>query len=502
VIVFNWPIVEFRAAFRGQSPEERARRAQRNIEDLLSRGGDEKVTIGRLAQDYMVLIDGTSAFVVARDDADIAGGETAEAKAKAAAGALEEVIALKSEAGDRAQLVRAVTRAAIATVILCAIWWLFAWARTWIAPRIIKRMRARIDQHRELGVRFFARMADLILEWVTRLKLIYRLLLLLLTWQWAAFVLRQFPYTRYWGEGMNGYFLKILVDIGTAVIVALPDVLVAIVIFALAYFAHSLVRLFFQNVENRQIALTWIEPESALATRRLVSVGIWIFAMVMAYPYLPGSGSQAFKGLSVLVGVMISIGSSSIIAQAASGLIIMYTRTLKVGQYVRIAEVEGTVTQIGMFATHVNTGLDADLTLPNSLVLTSVTRNYSRDARGPGFVIHAGVTIGYDAPWRQVKALLVEAARRTPGIGTVPEPRAFQIRLSDFYAEYLLTCHGIPSDPHARVEIINDLYGNIQDTFNEQGVQIMSPHYFSDPHERKVVPREKWYAPPARPPET
>ena len=144
--------------------------------------------------------------------------------------------------------------------------------------------------------------------------------------------------------------------------------------------------------------------------------------------------------------------------------------------------------------------MGVELTLPNSYVLSNVTKNYSRVVSGDGFVVDTKVTIGYDTPWRQVQAMLIEAARRTPGVLTEPAPKVFQTALSDFYPEYLLICQAIPSEPRPRAEVINLLHANIQDVLNEYGVQIMSPHYLSDPENEKIVGQNDWYKKPASPP--
>jgi len=175
----------------------------------------------------------------------------------------------------------------------------------------------------------------------------------------------------------------------------------------------------------------------------------------------------------------------------------MYTRTYRPGEYVRIGDHEGTVIEMGMFTTRVRTGLGEELTVPNAMVLSSVTRNYSRAVKGEGFVLDTVVTIGYDAPWRQVHAMLIAAAGRTAGVLPYPAPRVFQTALSDFYAEYRLVCQALQSEPRPRAEVLSSLHSNIQDVFNEHGVQIMSPHYFADPEQAKVVPKANWYPPPA-----
>ncbi|WP_374673909.1 mechanosensitive ion channel family protein [Ideonella sp.] len=208
----------------------------------------------------------------------------------------------------------------------------------------------------------------------------------------------------------------------------------------------------------------------------------------MAYPYLPGAQTEAFKGVTVLAGLMVTLGASNLVGQAAAGMILTYTRVLRRGEYVRIAEHEGTVMEVGVFATRMRTGLGEELTLPNALILAHVTRNCSRAVRGEGYVLDTTVTIGYDTPWRQVHALLVEAARRTPGVLVDPAPQVFQTALTDFYPEYRLVCQAVPREPRPRAEVLAMLHAHIQDVFAEAGVQIMSPHYLGDPAQAKVPP--------------
>jgi len=186
----------------------------------------------------------------------------------------------------------------------------------------------------------------------------------------------------------------------------------------------------------------------------------------------------------------------------ASGMVLMYSRTLRVGEYVRVADHEGTVTEMGAFTTRIRTGLGEELTLPNALVLGTVTKNYSRTVQGGGYVLDTVMTIGYDTPWRQVEAMLVEAALRTPGVLAHPAPAVFQTALSDFYPEYRLVCQASPEEPRPRAQVLSALHAHIQDVFNEYGVQIMSPHYLGDPAAAKMVPPTHWYTPPARPPGT
>lgn len=212
----------------------------------------------------------------------------------------------------------------------------------------------------------------------------------------------------------------------------------------------------------------------------------------MAYPYFPGSNTEAFKGLSVLVGIMLSIGGSGVVGQAASGLIMIYSRVLREGEYVKIGEIEGLVTTIGIFSTKIRTSIGEEV---NALIGSSITVNSSRLAEGNGLVVHTTVTIGYNTSWRQVHAMLMRAAESTPGLRSAPKPFVSQSALSDFYVEYRL-CAQVDR-PEIRRITLTALHANIQDVFNEFGVQIMSPHYENDPLEKVWVPKEQWFEAPA-----
>jgi small-conductance mechanosensitive channel len=228
----------------------------------------------------------------------------------------------------------------------------------------------------------------------------------------------------------------------------------------------------------------------------LINAVIWLFAFVAAYPYIPGTSSEAFKGIGVFVGLMLSIGSSGIVNQAVSGLMLMYTRAMRPGEFVRIGETEGTVKSVGFVNTRIETLRHEEVSIPNAVVAATVTHNYSRLAGDGGVSVPTKLTIGYDAPWRQVQSMLLLAAERTQTISREVPPRVLQTALLDFYVEYTLLVR--VADPAKRLTMLGELHGHIQDVFNEHGVQIMSPNYEADPAEPKLVPPEKWYSPPAQ----
>lgn len=500
VMLANRPIATLRSPLLGMSPSERARRTERVITELLRRGGPAQVTLRHDPQGEVLMIDGSMALILTAADADQLRGETLDTAAKNAASALGHAIAETQEARDKGRMLRGAGWSLGATSLFLLLLWALMRLRAWLIARLAGVLKAKASEVKIAGAPVLhASRAALLARWLVRA--LFLLIAALLIYEWLSFVLTQFPYTRAWGEQLESYLIGVVAILGGGVLNALPDLLVAVVIFMLARIATRTTAPLFDRIEAGYAHVGWLDQDMARPTRRLVSAGIWLFAIVMAYPYLPGSNSDAFKGVSVLVGLMITLGGSSLIGQAASGLILLYSRTLRTGEFVRIGDVEGTVHELGTFTTKIRTGLGEEISLPNSLILSSVTRNYSRTVKGRGFIIDTAVTIGYDTPWRQVEAMLIEAAQRTPGILADPPPRVRQTALSDFYAEYRLVAQAVPSEPRPRAEVLNALHGHIQDVFNEYGVQIMSPHYVSDPAVAKTVAPADWYPSPARRPD-
>jgi len=499
VVVLNRQITVFRSAFLGIEASERARRTRTVIAEQLGQDGPGNVSVQTVPQGRLVMLDGKMVLILTAEDADKLTQETVDQAAEHAATVLSQVVAETREARDVDALLRSLGLSGLATAILVFLLWLLYRLRRLVFV-IAERWTARQARRLHLSgssILHIDRVIDL-LRWA--LRILYFGLTALLLYEWLSFVLSRFPYTRPWGEQLSRYLLAVIGRIFSAIVHAVPDLLIAAIVFLIAKVLGDMLRAFFDRVENGHISVSWLSPDTLAPTRKLAAVGLWLFALAMAYPYLPGAQTEAFKGLSVLIGLMISLGASSLVGQAASGLILMYTHTLKAGEYVRIGEAEGTVMEVGMFSTRIRTGLGEELTYSNSLILGSVTRNYSRAVKGVGFVVDTTVTIGYDTPWRQVEAMLNEAARRTAGVLTDPVPQVFQTGLSDFYVEYRLVAQAVPSDPRPRAHVLNHLHANIQDVFNEHGVQIMSPHYFEDPAKPKVVPPADWYQAPAQAP--
>lgn len=496
VVVFNRPIIRFRVPLLGVPVEQRADDASARIHRLLAAPGKHAVTSEQTPQGVVIRIDGNIAFAVSHDDADRLGEIAEAALAADAVRRLDQAIAEMKEARDPGALLASAGWAAIATLIwLAALWLLLRMTRA-IARRLFRYAEAKGRELHAAGTEIVQR--ERVIEVIRAvLRVAFWVVALLLTYQWLSYVLDRFPYTRPWGEGLAAFLVETLVGMLSAVAGSFPGLVVAVAIFAIAHVADRMLGSFFDGVQQGRLTFNWIDPDTARPTRRLVKIAVWLFAIAMAYPHLPGAQTDAFKGVSVLLGLMVSVGASGIVAQAASGLILMYTRTYRPGEHVRIADHEGTVVALGMFTTRVRTGMGEELTLPNSMVLGAVTKNYSRALDGPGYVVDATVTIGYDTPWRQVHAMLIEAARRTRDVAHEIAPAVFQTALTDFYVEYRLVCQATATKPAPRAVAQSALHANIQDVFNENGVQIMSPHYLGDPKQPKVVPPDRWHEPPA-----
>jgi small-conductance mechanosensitive channel len=498
LVYFNRTILVMRATVGGFVPAERADLARQRIDTLVRRDGPGLVAVQPGPIGLVVSIDGALAFTVAAADAEVPEGEPVDAAAARAAAALRQAIAESREGHDLRALTIALVLAGAATLVYGGLLWIIARLSRVAAVRLLRAAGEHADQLMLGNVHLFDRehMRHLLRRTILAL---FWLLALVLSYGWLSYVLELFPYTRPWGERLTGFLVDALGGILGGIAQGVPQLAIAALILLIARFVSGLVQRFFRSVEVGRLRLGWLDQQTVRPTRKIAVFFIWMLAGVMAYPYLPGADTDAFKGLSVLVGLMVSIGGASVVGQALSGLIVMYTHTFRPGDYVRVGEHQGTVMEIGVYQTRIRTGLGEELMLPSSTVLGAVTRNYSRPHEGEGFILDAQVTIGYDAPWRQVEAMLVEAARRTPEALAEPAPRVFETALSDFYVEYRLVAQSKADTPTARAQARARLYRAILDVFNEHGVQIMSPHYQVDPHLSKVVPKDRWYEAPARP---
>ena len=257
----------------------------------------------------------------------------------------------------------------------------------------------------------------------------------------------------------------------------LPNLFSIIVIVVLFRYALKIIKYFVDEIQKENINIDGFYSDWAKPTFNIIKVLLYAFMLVIIFPYLPGSDSPIFKGVTVFVGVLFSIGSSNAIANMVAGLVITYMRPFKIGDFIKIGEVSGSVIEKTALVTRIRTSKMEDITIPNATVLSSSSINFSANTRSNtgGLVIHSTVTIGYDVPWREVHKALIEAANRTDLIEKEPLPFVLQTSLDDFYVSYQI--NAFTKEATKQPLIYSNLHQNIQDTFREAGIEIMSPHY-------------------------
>jgi len=307
-----------------------------------------------------------------------------------------------------------------------------------------------------------------------------------------------FPATRSLSNQILGYVLSPLITLGRGFSKNIPNFLFIIILVLLVRYSLKAMKVFFLGIEKERVKIHGFYPEWAKSTYRLLSFLIVAFCVVIAFPYVPGSDSPAFKGVSVFVGVLFSLGAQSSVSNIIAGFALTYRRAFLVGDRVRIADFTGDVLDTRLQVTILRTVKNEEIIVPNSMILNSHVINYSAKVRERGLILYTAVTIGYDTPWRQVHAMLLMAARRTSGLLAEPEPFVLQKSLDDFYVTYELNVY--TDKPEKMTVFYSELHQNILDVFNEYGVQIMSPNYVADRAEPAIVTKEHWYAPPAKPP--
>lgn len=493
----NREIITFRDSVGPLTPQRRAALSHRRlseIDDALLENEIEleQITLGNRTG-LVLTLDGRLLFGISPGDIDPELPTTVEELALDAREKLKEAFSARLEQRRPQVLARAIGFS-IGAAILCVglIWlvWLLRihileWVNGIIARSIERATHAGFDWRR-YGYAFTARIVQLLTTFT----------ILLLAYLWITFALSQFPVTQPLGSRMGGIVLQLIEDLGAGILDAIPGILTVAVIIVLAQAVNLTLGNVIQAAEERRLRVPLVDPETAGATRKILRILIWGIALAVAYPYIPGSSSLAFQGLSVLFGLMVSLGSTGVVSQMMSGTVLAYSRSLRPGDYVQIDTHEGTVSEVGAISTKLITPNNAEVTIPNSVLVENTVINYSQRLGNGASQISTKITIGYDTPWRQVHAMLLMAAERVPQIAVTPAPYVYQRALTDFYVEYEL--FAVISTPAERVPALSALHGAIQDVFNEYGVQIMSPQFYEQPPQPLVVPKERWFTAPAK----
>jgi small-conductance mechanosensitive channel len=284
-----------------------------------------------------------------------------------------------------------------------------------------------------------------------------------------------FPWTKDMAQTLFGYVLDPLKDIGLGLWNYLPNLITVIVI--IVVFRYVLKGLYFLKLEIQQenLKLPGFYSDWAAPTYQIVKVLVFAFMIVVIFPYLPGSDSPVFQGVSVFLGFLFTFGSAGSLSNIIAGLVLTYMRLFKMGDRVKIGSISGDVIEKNMLVTRVRTTKNEIISIPNATVMNSHTINYSSDAPEKGLIMHSTITIGYDVPWRKMEAVLIKAALKTPLLLDDPAPFVLQTSLDDFYVSYQINAY--TREPNKQATIYSNLHANIQDFCNEAGIEIMSPHY-------------------------
>lgn len=413
-------------------------------------------------------------LIVSVTDADAAAENTTrEARAMELKQRLELVRQQAGEAASTEGRVRLLVTVLVAVLLLALLWSILGRG----ARALQERLHAGAADRR--GLRFGraeimsgAQVAESLgsIVGITR-----TLLLLLASVATVVFVLSLHPRTRPAAVQLETGSLGALASIGQAITGYLPNLVYIALIIVIARVVIGLTRGLFERIGRGEVHFRGFYPEWAQPTYSITRFILVVFTIIILYPYLPASNSVAFQGVSVLVGLIVSIGSASAIANVVGGLVITYMRAFKVGDRVRIGDTEGDVISRDAFVVQLRTIKNVEVTIPNSLVLGSHVVNHSAAARGAGLILHTSITIGYDAPWRRVHQLLQAAAAATPGVEAQPPPFVLQTALNDFHVSYEINAH--TRDARHSAQLLSDLRARIQDQFNAAGIEILSPAY-------------------------
>jgi small-conductance mechanosensitive channel len=387
---------------------------------------------------------------------------------------IQKAIADYREARQPKNLLFGVLYALIATLILFCllIFFKFFFEKVYHLITAWQETKIKALQVQELEVVSAERARDFLVGVVRWIRIV---LTVGLFYFYLPLVLDFFPWTRGLSNRIDAWSWDSVALAGNAVWDYFPNLFVVAIIVLLTHYVIKGFRFFFQAVERGRVKLPALPPDLAMTTFKLVRFLLIAFAIVVLYPYLPGSESAAFKGVTIFVGVLFSLGSSSVVANIFAGLSLTYMRAYKIGDRVKIGETTGDVIEVKMYGTRIRTIKNVYVTIPNSQILQGPIVNYSTEARTRGLILHTSVTIGYDSPWQTIHRLLIEAALQTKDILKNPAPFVLQTALNDFYITYELNAY--TDRPHFMAGIYSDLHQNIQDTFNEAGMEIMSAHY-------------------------
>ncbi len=457
------------------SAKDRAEAISKRIQNITEKSSFTSDSIQLIENENLtdIVIGETIIMSVSNDDALWENSSRKELGVRYRNQIMDAIKLYKSET-SLATLAKEIGLALLVIAVIVALIYYISKFFRWNASKIKEQENKRIkgikiknytlfDAHRQVKAMVTA---NNILKWLFLILLVYLTLPVLFG---------IFPWTQHFAQNLFGYILNPVKNIASGLLNYLPNLITIIVI--IIFFRYVLKGIHFLKTEiaNGDLQLQGFYPDWANPTYQIVRILVYAFMIVVIFPYLPGSNSPVFQGVSVFLGFLFTFGSAGSLSNIIAGLILTYMRLFKIGDRVKIGDEVGDVIEKSMLVTRIRTIKNEIISIPNSTVMNSHTINYSSDAPDKGLIIHTTVTIGYDVPWRDMHAALIEAASKTDLILDEPKPFVLQTSLDDFYVSYQI--NGYIKEPNKQASIYSNLHQNIQDVCNERGIEIMSPHY-------------------------
>ena len=470
-------IVRIYHGMGGLGPAERARIASERLDQFVREPSFDptRVTVTHRETVSELVYDDRVLGVISDEDARAAGWPRPEL-ARQVRERLVEVVTSTREEFSAWSIAVGLAWGALATTVSAALLWLLA--------RIYRRVQShvrswywRLTADPRVGRTAAARATGLESILHSGIFVVAAAVAAALIAVWVELVLHVLPWSRPLARLIYGYVSEPLRTLWLGLLGYVPNLFYLAIIAVTTFVVLRIVRFVFKEIEVGNIRLASFPDDWAEPTYKLVRTLLLAVAFVGAFPYIPGSQTPAFQGISLFLGLLVSLSSSSALSNIIAGTILTYTRAFRVGDIVRIGETFGEVTVKRLLATHMRTYKNVVVSIPNSLILTTQVLNYTTLAAERGLVAHSSVTIGYDAPWRRVHELLIAAALRTEGVLTDSPPYVLQTALNDFSVSYEI--NAVVSSPVRLDRIYSALHANIQEAFNDAGVEIMSPNYFA-----------------------
>ncbi len=402
--------------------------------------------------------------------------------------------AIKTYRDERSRpvVIKHIKQALLATLILIALLFALLWLIKRMDIALQNRIKKRIESVENISFNLIKsnqiwRIFHVLIKTLRIIVILFTIIF------FADYVLSLFPWTNAFSKYTLNLIIEPIKNIGTAFVNYIPKFVFLIFIYFITKYILKLIKLFFIGIDEGNIKLKDFNPEWSMSTFKIVRAFIIVFAIVISYPYIPGSDSVAFKGVSVFVGVLFSLGSSSFVGNIIAGYTMIYRGAFKKGDRIEVDNQIGIVEEQRLMVTRLRSYKNEEIVIPNSVLVNSKIVNYTVKAQDLGLILHTIVGIGYETPWRQVDAMLKLAASRTEGILKNPPPFVLKKSLADFAINYEI--NGYCKDVKNINAIYSCLHQNILDVFNENDVQIMTPSYVADTDIPKMVPKEKWDTP-------